>query len=120
MFIRIKVYILYGSYTLKKFSTESFILSDNILINEKIIFDKKLFNISFTLWTRIGITIKAYHNKIDKKLFLVLVQNLCVMKMEKWKMENWIMKFGLMWNFFPRINYNTPFSFKFKKIKIWR
>ena len=116
IFIRIKVYILYGSYTLKKFSTEPFILSDNILINEKIIFDTKNCLISHLPYeTRIGITIKAYDNKIDKKF----VFGSCQIPLYN---ENGEMKSGNLtyeiWpnvKIFPRINCNTPFSFKFKK-----
>ena len=69
VFIRIKIYILYGSYCLYKLKTQPYLLKNLIELNEKIIFNDKdnhclISHLPYE--TRIGIRIKAYDQKLSK------------------------------------------------------
>ena len=73
IFIRIKIYLLYGSYCLHKFQTQPYLLKDLIQMNESIIFQDKdnhclISHLPFE--TRIGIRIKAYDQKLSKGYIL--------------------------------------------------
>jgi hypothetical protein len=71
IFIRIKIYILYGCYCVKKFYTQPYLLKNFILLNETITLDGNEFLISHLPYeTRIGLTIKAFDSKLEKKFIL--------------------------------------------------
>ena len=73
VFIRVKIYLLYGSYCLHKFQTQPYLLKDFIKMNENIVFNDKdnHFLISHLPYeTRIGISIKAYDQKLSKGFIL--------------------------------------------------
>ena len=115
IYIRIKIYILYGSFCIKKFSTEPFLLKDFILINENIVLDGNYCLISHLPYeTRIGISIKAYDQKLEKKFILGSCQ--IPLYKENGEFQSGEIECELWPNvkIFPRVVINTPFS----KIKI--
>ena len=115
IYIRIKIYILYGAFCIKKFSTEPFLLKDFILVNEDIAFDGNYCLLSHLPYeTRIGISVKAYDQKLEKKFIL----GSCQIPLYK---ENGEFQSGQieceLWpnvKIFPRVVVSTPFS----KIKV--
>ena len=73
VFIRVKIYLLYGSYCLQKFKTQPYLLKNLIQMNENIIFNDKdnhclISHLPYE--TRIGIRIKAYDQKLSKGFVL--------------------------------------------------
>ena len=71
IYIKIKIYLLYGSFCIKKFYTQPYLLQDFILLNENIILDGEQCLIShLPKETRIGFTIKAFDSKLEKKFIL--------------------------------------------------
>ena len=73
IFIRVKIYLLYGSYCLHKFKTQPYLLKDFIKMNENIVFNDKdnhclISHLPYE--TRIGIRIKAYDQKLCKGFIL--------------------------------------------------
>ena len=73
IFIRVKIYLLYGSYCLQKFKTQPYLLKDLIQMNENITFNDinnhcLISHLPFE--TRIGIRIKAYDQKLTKGFIL--------------------------------------------------
>ena len=73
VFIRVKLYLLYGSYCLSKFQTQPYLLKDLIQMNENIIFkdkDNHCLISHLPYETRIGIRIKAYDQKLSKGFVL--------------------------------------------------
>ena len=70
-FLRIKVSLLYGSYSILSFRSEPFLFENHINLNDKFIFDNSrclISNLPFE--TRIAVTIEAYE-KILKKYFIL-------------------------------------------------
>ena len=68
-FLRIKVNLLYGSYSILSFRSEPFLFENHINLNDKFIFDNSrclISNLPFE--TRIAVTIEAYE-KLLKKYF---------------------------------------------------
>ena len=116
VYIRVKIYLLYGSYCLKKFETQPYLIKDFIQINDKIIFNDKdnhclISHLPFE--TRIGIKIKGYDPKLSKGFTL----GSCQIPLYN---DNGIMQSGIvdyvLWpnvNIFPRVNISTPFARKF-------
>ena len=73
IFIRVKIYLLYGSYCLHKFKTQPYLIKNLILMNENIIFndiDNHCLISHLPYETRIGIRIKAYDQKLSKGFVL--------------------------------------------------
>ena len=111
IFIRIKIYLLYGSFCIKKFSTEPFLLKDIILINENIVLDGNYCLISHLPYeTRIGISIKAYDQKLEKKFILGSCQ--IPLYKENGEFQSGEVECELWPNvkIYPRVVINTPFS----------
>jgi len=66
-FLRIKVSLLYGSYSILSFRSEPFLFENHINLNDKFIFDNSrclISNLPFE--TRIAITIEAYEKILNK------------------------------------------------------
>ena len=116
VYIRIKIYLLYGSYCLKKFQTQPYLIKDFIQLNEKIIFNDKDNNCLIShlpFETRIGIRIKGYDQKLKEGFILGTCQ--IPLYNDEGEMQNGIIDFILWPNvkIFPRVNISTPFSRKF-------
>lgn len=69
-FIRLKISLLYGSYSFLSFKTKPLIISNNIIINERIFFDKKCLISNLPFETRIGLTLEAFDKAIKKSIVL--------------------------------------------------
>jgi len=111
IYIRIKIYILYGCFCIKKFATEPFLLKDFILVNEQIVLDGNYCLISHLPYeTRIGISIKAYDQKLEKKFVLGSCQ--IPLYKENGEFQSGEVECELWPNVknFPRVVISTPFS----------
>ena len=111
IYIRIKIYVLYGCFCIKKFSTEPFLLKDFILVNEHIAFDGNYCLLSHLPYeTRIGISIKAYDQKLEKKFILGSCQ--IPLYKENGEFQSGQIECELWPNVknFPRVVISTPFS----------
>ena len=116
IYIRVKIYLLYGSYCLKKIQTQPYLIKDFIQINEKIIFNDKDNHCLIShlpLETRIGIRIKGYDHKLSKGFVLGSCQ--IPLYNNLGEMQSGIVEYSLWPNvkIFPRVNSCTPFSRKF-------
>ena len=116
VFIRIKIYLLYGSYCMKKFQTQPYLIKDFIQINDKIIFNDKENNCLIShlpFETRIGIRIKGYDQKLSKGFILGSCQ--IPLYNDFGEMQSGIVDYVLWPNtkIFPRVNISTPFARKF-------
>ena len=116
IYIRIKIYLLYGSYCMQKFQTEPYLIKNFIKINNKIILNDKdnhtlISHLPFE--TRIAIRIKGYDHKLSKGFTLGCCQ--IPLFKENGEMQNGIVKYDIWPNvkIFPRVNISTPFSRKF-------
>ena len=119
MYIRIKIYLLYGSFCIKKFSTEPFLLKDFILINESIVLDGNYCLISHLPYeTRIGISIKAYDQKLEKKYILGSCQIPLYKENGEFQSGEVTYAFWPNVKIFPRVAICTPFSKKIHKENI--
>ena len=111
IYIRIKIYILYGCYCIKKFYTQPYLLKDFILLNETITLDGNYCLISHLPYeTRLGFTIKAFDSKLENKFIL----GSCQIPLYN---ESGLFNAGeIQYNFwpnvkiFPRVVISTPFS----------
>ena len=115
IYIRITIYLLYGSFCIKKFATEPFLLKDFILVNESIVLDGNYCLISHLPYeTRIGISIKAYDQKLEDKYVLGSCQ--IPLYKENGEFQSGEVTYALWPNvkIFPRVTICTPFS-KIKK-----
>ena len=104
-FIRIRISLLYGSYSLLNFQSDPFLFSDNILINEKFFFDNKkclISNLPFE--TRIGLTLEAFDNRLKK--FYVLGS--CQIPL--YKSNGQMQKETVTMNLWPKANINPRFN----------
>ena len=116
VYIRVKIYLLYGSYCFQQFSTEPFLIKNFIKINNKIIFNDKDNNTLIShlpLETRIAIRIKGYDQKLNKGFVLGCCQ--IPLFKENGQMQNGVVEYDLWPNvkIYPRANVSTPFSRKF-------
>ena len=116
VFIRIKIYLLYGSYCLYKIKTQPYLLNDLIKINETIIFhdeDNHCLISHLPYETRIGIRIKAYDQKLSKGFILGSCQ--IPLYDDFGQMQKGNINFFIWPNvkIYPRANSQTPFSKKF-------
>ena len=115
VYIRIKIYLLYGSYCMQKFQTEPYLIKNFIKINDKIIFNDKDNHTLIShlpLETRIAIRIKAYDHKLSKGFTLGCCQ--IPLFKENGQMQNGNIEFEIWPNvkIFPRVNISTPFARK--------
>ena len=113
IYIRIKIYLFYGCFCIKKFSTEPFLLKDLILVNESIVLDGNHCLISHLPYeTRIGISIKAYDQKLEEKFVLGSCQ--IPLYKENGEFQGGEIECELWPNVknFPRVVISTPFSKK--------
>ena len=111
IYIRIKIYLLYGSFCIKKFSTEPFLLKDFILVNESIVLDGNYCLISHLPYeTRIGISIKAYDQKLEKKYVLGSCQIPLYKENGEFQSGEVTYAFWPNVKIFPRVAICTPFS----------
>jgi len=111
IYIRIKIYLFYGCFCIKKFSTEPFLLKDFILVNETIVLDGNHCLISHLPYeTRIGISIKAYDQKLENKFILGSCQ--IPLYKENGEFQDGEIECELWPNVknFPRVVVSTPFS----------
>ena len=111
IYIRIKIYLFYGCFCIKKFSTEPFLLKDFILVNESIVLDGNHCLISHLPYeTRIGISIKAYDQKLEDKFILGSCQ--IPLYKENGEFQDGEIECELWPNVknFPRVVISTPFS----------
>ena len=115
IYVRIKIYLLYGSYCLKKFQTQPYLISDFIQLNDKIIFNDKDNHCLIShlpLETRIGIRIKGYDQKLSKGFILGSCQ--IPLYNDFGEMQSGIIDYTIWPNVkvFPRVNISTPFARK--------
>lgn len=118
VYIRVKICLLYGCYCLRKVITEPFLLSDSIIINERIIFDSRHCLISHLPFeTRIAISVKAYDQKLDESFVLGSCQ--IPLYKDNGEMQTGKVRYELWPNvkIFPRVNTSTPFTTKFPNFK---
>ena len=116
VFIRIKIYLLYGSYCLYKIKTQPYLIKDLILINENIIFndeDNHCLISHLPYETRIGIRIKAYDQRLCKGFILGSCQ--IPLYDDFGHMQKGKLNFFIWPNvkIYSRANPQTPFSKKF-------
>ena len=116
VYVRVKLYLLYGSYCLQKFQTQPYLIKDFIQINEKVIFNDKDNHCLIShlpLETRIGIRIKGYDQKLNKGFILGTCQ--IPLYNDNGEMQSGIVDYILWPNvkIFPRVNISTPFARKF-------
>ena len=116
VYIRVKIYLLYGSYCLKKFQTQPYLIKDFIELNDKIIFNDKDNHTLIShlpLETRIGIRIKGYDQKLSKGFILGSCQ--IPLYNDDGEMQSGTLNYSLWPNvkIYPRANISTPFSRKF-------
>ena len=118
IYIRIKIYILYGCFCIKKFYTQPYLLKDFIILNESITLDGNECLIShLPLETRIGFTIKAFDSKLEKKFILGSCQIPLYKDTGEFNSGEIEYQFWPNVKIFPRVVFNTPFSRKIKKIE---
>ena len=116
IFIRIKIYILYGCYCVKKFYTQPYLLKNFILLNETITLDGNEFLISHLPYeTRIGLTIKAFDSKLERKFILGSCQIPLYKDSGEFNSGNIECQFWPNVKIFPRVVFSTPFSRKKKE-----
>ena len=116
VFIRVKIYLLYGSYCLHNFKTQPYLLKNLVLMNENIIFNDKDNHCLIShlpLETRIGIRIKAYDQKLSKGFVLGSCQ--IPLYDDFGQMQKGKINFFIWPNvkIYPRANSQSPFSRKF-------
>ena len=116
VFIRVKIYLLYGSYCLQKFKTQPYLLKNLIQMNENIIFNDKdnhclISHLPYE--TRIGIRIKAYDQKLSKGFVLGSCQ--IPLYDDFGQMQKGKINFFIWPNvkIYPRANPQSQFSKKF-------
>ena len=115
IYIRIKIYIIYGCYCIKKLYTQPYLLKDFILLNETIVLDGIQCLISHLPYeTRIGFTIKAFDQKLEKKFILGSCQIPLYKDNGLFNSGNIEYQFWPDVKMFPRVVLSKPFS---KKIK---
>ena len=111
IYVRIKIYLLYGSFCIKKYSTEPFLLKDFILVNESIVMDGNHCLISHLPFeTRIGISVKAYDQKLEKKYILGSCQIPLYKENGEFQSGDIIYELWPNVKIFPRVVISTPFS----------
>ena len=116
IYIRIKVYILYGCFCVKKFYTKPYLIKDFIFLNENIVLDGNQFLISHLPFeTRIGLTIKAFDAKFSKKYTLGSCQIPLYKDTGEFNSGEIEFQFWPNVKIFPRVVYSTPFSKKRKE-----
>ena len=116
IYIRIKVYILYGCFCVKKFYTKPYLIKDFILLNENIVLDGNEFLISHLPYeTRIGLTIKAFDSKFEKKYILGSCQIPLYKDTGEFNSGEIEYQFWPNVKIFPRVVFSTPFSKKKKE-----
>ena len=104
-FIRIRINLLYGSYSLLNFKSDPYLFSDNILINEKFYFDNKkclISNLPFE--TRIGLTLEAFDSRLKKYYVLGSCQ------IPLYKSNGQMQKETVTMNLWPKANINPRFN----------
>ena len=116
IYIRIKIYILYGCFCIKKFYTQPYLLKDLILLNENIILDGEQCLISHLPFeTRIGFTIKAFDSKLEKKYILGSCQIPLYKDTGELNTGEIEYQFWPNVKIFPRVVVSNPFSKKKKE-----
>ena len=116
IYIRIKIYIMYGCYCIKKLYTQPYLLKDFILLNETIVLDGIQCLISHLPFeTRLGFTIKAFDQKLEKKFILGSCQIPLYNEFGFFNSGNIEYQFWPNVKMFPRVVINKPFSKKLKE-----
>ena len=104
-FLRIKISLLYGSYSILSFRSEPFLFENHINLNDKFIFDNSrclISNLPFE--TRIAVTIEAYE-KILKKYF-----NLGSCQIPLYRSDGQIQSGHIKINIWPNISVSPRFN----------
>ena len=104
-FLRIKISLLYGSYSILSFRSEPFLFENHINLNDKFIFDNSrclISNLPFE--TRIAVTIEAYE-KIIKKYF-----NLGSCQIPLYRSDGQIQSGHIKINIWPNISVSPRFN----------
>ena len=104
-FLRIKISLLYGSYSILSFRSEPFLFENHINLNDKFIFDNSrclISNLPFE--TRIAVTIEAYE-KILKKSF-----NLGSCQIPLYRSDGQIQSGHIKINIWPNISVSPRFN----------
>ena len=116
IYLRLKISLIYGCYTLRKFMTEPFLITDDIIINEKIILDTENCLIShIPMETRLAISIKVFNQKLEKSF------NLGSCQIPIYNEKNQMQQGEISYNFWPnikifdRVNVSTSFMKIFPK-----
>ena len=104
-FLRIKISLLYGSYSILSFRSEPFLFENHINLNDKFIFDNSrclISNLPFE--TRIAVTIEAYE-KILKNYF-----NLGSCQIPLYRSDGQIQSGHIKINIWPNISVSPRFN----------
>ena len=104
-FLRIKISLLYGSYSILSFRSEPFLFENHINLNDKFIFDNSrclISNLPFE--TRIAVTIEAYE-KLLKKYF-----NLGSCQIPLYRSDGQIQSGHIKINIWPNISVSPRFN----------
>ena len=71
-FIRIKIDLLYGSYSILSFHSAPYLFQNHINLNDKFLFNNNCLISNLPFETRIALTIEAYDKSLDNNKFFVL------------------------------------------------
>ena len=103
-FLRIKVNLLYGSYSILSFRSAPYVFQNHINLNDKFLFDNSCLISNLPFETRIAITIEAY-DKLLKKYF-----NLGSCQIPLYRSDGQIQSGHMKINIWPNISISPRFN----------
>ena len=103
-FIRIKVNLLYGSYSILSFRSAPYFFENHINLNDKFLFDNSCLISNLPFETRIALTIEAY-DKLLKKYF-----NLGSCQIPLYRSDGQIQSGHMKINIWPNISISPRFN----------
>ena len=103
-FIRIKVNLLYGSYSILSFRSAPYFFENHINLNDKFLFDNSCLISNLPFETRIALTIEAY-DKVLKKYF-----NLGSCQIPLYRSDGQIQSGHMKINIWPNISISPRFN----------
>ena len=116
IYLRIKLSLIYGCYTLRKFMTEPFLITDDIIVNEKIILDSENCLIShIPMETRLAISAKVFNQKLEKSFTLGSCQIPIYNEFGEMQQGEITFNFWPNIKIFDRVNVSTSFMRIFPK-----
>ena len=110
VFVRLKISLLYGSYSFLTCKTKPSLLSNDVLLNDKILFDQKCLISHLPFETRIAITLEGYDRAMKKSIVLGSCQ--IPLYLSTGEMQSGIIVVNLWPNItpLPRINNCSSFN----------